>query len=382
MDTHTLSIVDSTLREGEQFAPATFRGEDRLRIAQALDRFGVETIETLSPLVSPRARRDLEALVALNLDARIAVHCRCLEEEIRTAADLGAQAIHVFLGTSQELRRSGPRHAPVELVKRLGNLVRDLHERDIETRFSCEDAFRTEREDLLSLMNTVQQLGFDRVGIADTVGVATPSEITDLVGLLRREFDLDIEFHGHNDSGCAIANAHAAFRAGATHIDTTILGIGERNGITSLSGLIARLYRNDREQLSRYRLDVLQELDELVAHLLGIDIPFNACITSPTAFTHKAGVHTHAVLRDPGSYESLDPRAFGRQREILIAHRLTGHHAIMQRARHLGLDLQGPALRQATHQIKALADQGPLSSGQVDALLMLHRPSNVREELA
>jgi homocitrate synthase len=157
--------------------------------------------------------------------------------------------------------------------------------------------------------------------------------------------------------------------AGATHIDTTVLGIGERNGIASLSGLIARLYLSNPGSVAHYNLHLLPQIDSLVADLLGIAIPFNSCITSDTAFTHKAGLHTNAVLRNPHSYEALDPQVFGRDRAVLLGHRLTGRNAIAHRARALGLHLSPDELQQVTQQIKGRADHEPMSDAEVDALL-------------
>src|SRR5207245_7635780 len=142
----------------------------------------------------------------------------------------------------------------------------------------------------------VDKMGVNRVGVADTVGIATPRQCYALAVELRHHVSCDIEFHGHNDAGCAIANSYSILECGATHIDTTVLGIGERNGITPLGGLIARLYMLDRERIIRkYRLDRLYDIDHMVAEMVGISVPFNNYITGPTAFTHKAGIHTKAV---------------------------------------------------------------------------------------
>jgi homocitrate synthase len=216
----------------------------------------------------------------------------------------------------------------------------------------------------------VDALGVQRVGIADTVGVATPREIEDLVREVRTNVTCDIEFHGHNDGGCAVANAFAAWEAGATHIDTTVLGIGERNGIASLSGIVARLYLSAPHVLECYQLALLSDLDALVAGYVGVEVPFNSCITGETAFTHKAGLHTNAVLRQPSTYEALDPMIFGRERSVLIGHHLTGRNAVAQRARELGLEIEHDALHAITREIKTRADVAPLSSEEVDALLV------------
>jgi homocitrate synthase len=201
----------------------------------------------------------------------------------------------------------------------------------VELRFSTEDSFRSSREDLFRVYEAVDSIGVDRVGIADTVGVATPRQVYELVKALREHVRADIEFHGHNDSGCAIANAFEALDAGATHVDTSVLGIGERNGITPLGGLIARLYATDPALVDKYDLPLLRQIDYTVARMVGVDIPFNNYITGITAFTHKAGIHAKAILNNPETYEILDPHAFGMTRYVSIAHRLTGWNAIKNR---------------------------------------------------
>ena len=239
-------------------------------------------------------------------------------------------------------------------------------------RFSLEDAFRTPTPDVLRVAQAVEDLGVDRVGVADTVGCATPDEVTERIALLRGAVACDIEFHGHNDGACAVANAWAAWRAGATHLDTTVLGIGERNGIASLGGLIARACQSAPETVERFELGGLAALDALVASAVGVEVPFSACITGPTAFAHKAGMHAKAVLADPSSYESLDPARFGLEREVLLGHTLVGRHGLAARAASLGLELVGAPLADATQRLKSLADGGQLTPECVDAVLRSH----------
>ena len=236
-------------------------------------------------------------------------------------------------------------------------------------RFSTEDSFRSNLDDILAIYEAVAELGVNRVGIADTVGVATPLQVYELVKRVRERVSCDIEFHGHNDAGCAIANAWCALEAGATHVDTSILGIGERNGIASLGGLVARLYAQDHGLVSKYNLPLIRDLDDMVAEMVGVDIPFNNYITGITAFTHKAGIHAKAVLNNPETYEILAPQDFGLTRYISIAHRLTGWNAIKDRAEQLGLQIPEHELKAATQHIKALADEKPIGLDDVDAVL-------------
>jgi homocitrate synthase len=149
-----------------------------------------------------------------------------------------------------------------------------------------------------------------------------------------------------------------------------VLGIGERNGITSLGGLIARLYTVDPALVSKYNLPLLQEIDHLVAEWIGVDVPFNNYVTGFCAFTHKAGIHAKAVLNDPATYEALRPEDFGLTRYIHIAHRLTGWNAVRHRAEQLGLQLDEGTLKEITAVIKHVSDERPLTLDDVDGLLL------------
>lgn len=368
------AIIESTLREGEQFANAFFNGSQKVEIARLLDDFGVEYLELTSPLASRGSRCDCERVAALGLRAKVLTHIRCQLDDAKVALETGVDGIDVVFGTSSYLRRFSHGKSIDEVIETAVEVVRYIRSHDIEVRFSTEDSFRSEPNDLLRAYRAVHAAGVNRVGVADTVGVATPLQVYDLVRRLRREVNCDIEFHGHNDTGCAVANAFCAFAAGATHVDTSVLGIGERNGITPLGGLVARLYAEDPVGVrERYNLPLLREVENLVASLVGIDVPFNNCITGYTAFTHKAGIHAKAILNHPSTYEILDPTDFGLERYVHVAHRLTGWNAIKSRAVQLRLDLTDPEIKEITARVKALADEKPLSLSDVDTLLRSHR---------
>ncbi|MCS6843531.1 MAG: homocitrate synthase [Caldilineales bacterium] len=373
MSLENYNIIESTLREGEQFVGAQFTREQKIRIAQALDGLGVEYLELTSPLASPGSLEDIKAIVGLGLHARILTHIRCHKEDAKVALDTGVDGIDVVIGTSSQLRQFSHGKSIDEIIDLAAEVLTFIRSQapGIELRFSTEDSFRSEEKDLLRVYLAVDRLGVvNRLGIADTVGIATPSQVLRLVSTLRRLTTADIEFHGHNDSGCAVANAFAALEGGATHVDTSVLGIGERNGITPLGAFIARMYTYDRETVKRkYRLDRLRRVELMVAEMVGVDIPFNNPITGFCAFTHKAGIHAKAILNKPETYEALDPTDFGLTRYISIAHRLTGWNAVKARAEQLGLSLTDEQIKSLTQHIKALADEKPLGLDDVDELL-------------
>lgn len=362
-------LVDTTLREGEQFASTRFSSAQRLAIADALDALGVEYLELTSPAASPQSARDLAAIARCGLRARVLTHTRCHLDDARLAVECGAQGVNLLFATSEPLRSASHGRSLDAILAEAAEVIGYLRRQHVEVRFSCEDTFRTDLPDLLRVYTAVDRMGVQRVGLADTVGIATPRQVYEIVRAVRAAVSCDIEFHGHNDSGCAIANTFCAFEAGATHLDVTVLGIGERNGIAALSGIIARLASLSPALVARYNLAMLPEIDQMVAEMLGIAIPFDACISSPTAFTHKAGLHTKAVLNDPRSYEALDPALFGRRRTVAVAHRLVGWHAVAERARELGITLSEAQARQAAARIKALGDDHDLDTTTVDEIL-------------
>ena len=373
-----IGIIDSTLREGEQFANAFFSTDNKIEIARLLDAFGVEYIELTSPCASPQSQADCTAIASLGLKSKILTHVRCKLEDARMAVDTGVDGVDVVIGTSSLLREFGHGKSVDQIVDTAREVVTWLCEQGVEVRFSTEDSLRSNLVDLLQVYRAVDELGVHRVGIADTVGIGSPEQIQSLVATVKSVVKADIEFHGHNDTGCAIANAYAAICGGARFIDTTVLGIGERNGITPLGGLISRLYALDRDLVSQYDLTLLYKLDHLVGELVGISVPFNNYITGYSAFMHKAGIHAKAVLNNPQTYEILKPEDFGLKRYVHVAHRLTGWNAIKDRAHQLNIELSDEQIKEITAVVKRLSDLRSLSLTDVDDLL--HAWANPAEQ--
>ncbi|KAG6064030.1 Saccharopine dehydrogenase [Claviceps aff. humidiphila group G2b] len=378
-NTANFKIIESTLREGEQFANAFFDTETKIKIATALSDFGVEYIELTSPVASQQSREDCEAICKLGLKSKILTHVRCTMEDARIACDTGVDGVDLVIGTSSFLREHSHGKDMVAIEKAAIEVINYVKSRGVEVRFSSEDSFRSDLVDLLQLYRAVDRVGVNRVGVADTVGCATPRQVYDLVRTLRGVVSCDIEVHLHNDTGCAIANSHAALEAGATHIDTSVLGIGERNGITSLGGLMARMMVGSREYvMSRYKLHKIKEIEDMVADAVQINIPFNNPITDMLtpldilgfcAFTHKAGIHAKAILANPSTYEILSPEDYGLNRYVHFASRLTGWNAIKSRVEQLGLVMSDAQVKEVTAKIKQMADIRPLAIDDTDSII-------------
>ncbi|KAG9229598.1 mitochondrial putative homocitrate synthase [Amylocarpus encephaloides] len=367
---NNFQIIESTLREGEQFANAFFDTEKKIEIAKALDDFGVDYIELTSPAASEQSRADCEAICKLGLKAKILTHIRCHMDDARIAVQTGVDGVDVVIGTSSYLMEHSHGKDMTYITNTAIEVINYVKSHNIEIRFSSEDSFRSNLVDLLSIYSTVDKIGVNRVGIADTVGCASPRQVYDLIRTLRGVVSCDIETHFHNDTGCAIANAYCALEAGATHIDTSVLGIGERNGITPLGGLMARMIVADREYvMGKYKLHKLKDIEDLVAQAVEVNIPFNNYITGFCAFTHKAGIHAKAILNNPSTYEIINPADFGMSRYVHFASRLTGWNAIKSRAAQLNIEMTDAQYKECTAKIKALADIRPIAVDDADSII-------------
>ncbi|KAI9714993.1 MAG: Saccharopine dehydrogenase [Chrysothrix sp. TS-e1954] len=375
-------IIESTLREGEQFANAFFDTETKIKIARALDDFGVEYIELTSPAASEQSRLDCEAICKLGLKAKILTHVRCHMDDAKLAVETGVDGVDVVIGTSSYLREHSHGKDMAYIQKTAIEVINFVKSKGKEIRFSSEDSFRSDLVDLLTIYSAVDKVGVDRVGIADTVGCASPRQVYDLVRTLRGVVRCDIETHFHNDTGCAIANAYVALEAGATHVDTSVLGIGERNGIPSLGGFLARMLATDRDYVKRkYKLHKLKEVEDLVADAVEINVPFNNPVTGFCAFTHKAGIHAKAILANPSTYEIINPADFGMSRYVHFASRLTGWNAIKSRCEQLGTPMTDAQYKECTAKIKALGDVRKLAIEDTDSIIRtFHENLSAQEE--
>ncbi len=372
-------IIDSTLREGEQFINSNFSSTEKKEIAYNLSDFGIEFLELTNPSASRQSYEDCKMISQLHLKSKILTHIRCTIEDAKKAVETGVDGVDVLFGTSSLLRKFSHGKDIDFIIKKATEVVKFLQKYKVQIRFSSEDSFRSELKDLLKIYKAVSSLGIDRVGIADTVGCATPYQVKYVIQEVRKVIPsyCEIEFHGHNDTGCAIANSYAAIKAGAKYVDVTVLGIGERNGITPLGGLLARMIVDNPEYIkTKYKLPHLKQIENYIAQVTSIGIPFNNYITGFCAFTHKAGIHTKAVLNNPKTYEILSPTDFGLERFISIAHKLTGRHAIQHRAAQLKLDLNEDEIKKLTTEIKDLAEiKKDFTLSDVDTLLINFKPN-------
>eukprot|EP00537_Pseudo-nitzschia_pungens_P011838 CAMPEP_0172395570 /NCGR_PEP_ID=MMETSP1061-20121228/20522_1 /TAXON_ID=37318 /ORGANISM="Pseudo-nitzschia pungens, Strain cf. pungens" /LENGTH=1138 /DNA_ID=CAMNT_0013127199 /DNA_START=89 /DNA_END=3505 /DNA_ORIENTATION=+ len=372
---HKWRILDSTLREGEQSMLCHFSHDDKIEIVKELSDFGVDIIEMTDPNSSPQSYQDLLEVLDLGLKAKICTSTLCKLDLVKKAAETGVDILVLFIGTSELMQTNSHGKNIDAIIATAKECVGWVKQNtDIEVWFASEDSWTTNFEDLVSVFKAGHEAGANVLCMSDTRGIATPKTVTELVTKLKARLppSAELDFHGHNDNGCAIANALCAIEAGCTVVETCVLGLGERLGIVPTCGFVACMYTQDRDAMKeRFNLKGCKALQQRVAKTAGVEIPFNNIVTGSTAFSHKAGVHVKAVLANPETYEGLNPHDFGIEREIMIAHNLCGWNGIKARSEQLGFSLTKEQCIEAKERIKEMtsASRSTLKATEADRVI-------------
>lgn len=311
-----ISVLDSTLREGEQHPGVSFTVKQRIQIAWMLDYFGVDQIE-ISPVISPDHEEATKTIIKAGLNADILAHCRALKSDIDIALRCDAKWMAMYLGISDLHLAAKLRITREQALERAVEAVDYMKAHGLKGRFTVEDASRADPEYLKQVCVAISDAGADRISVPDTVGIMRPRGMYNLVKMIRDVVDTPLDVHCHNDIGLALANALAGVDAGADQIHVTINGIGERTGIPSLAetALALTILYNSR---NNFRLDMLKDLSRLLDQYTNIHTPESKPLVGESAFKHKAGTHLAAVLRDPAAYEIIEPRIVGNRRKIVF----------------------------------------------------------------
>ncbi len=338
-----LEIIDCTLREGQQTSLLQdhykyfFTPSDKEEILRALIIYGIKFVELFAPTVSQHEGEDFarlmdvrDSLITQKGYTFLLAHVRCHPRDIESAINAGADGLDLYIGTSPESRAYNHGMDLKSIISQACLLIDDVRRNypHLVLRFSGEDAFRTCEDDLFAVYDEVAPL-VDRLGLPDTVGVATPLSVSKRVKALNLRYPgVELEGHFHDDRGLAMVNALEAVNAGVRYLNTTVLGIGERSGITSLTSLIFNLYL-DREydRLEGYHLRGSYPLNVLVADKMKKLVPSKEPV-SLTNRTHSAGVHQNAVLHDASAYEAHPLDQFGVSESEILLGPLSGWNAI------------------------------------------------------
>ena len=357
-------IFDTTLRDGEQSPGFTMSAPQKVTFAHALADLGVDVIEAGFPNSSPADFGAVRTIAHEVRTATIAGLARCHAGDIEACAqalrDAAHPRIHVFISTSplhREHKLGMTREQVIERAVMAVELAR-RHVDDVE--FSAEDAFRTEREFLIDVLDAAIAAGARTVNVPDTVGYATPEEIRDLFRLLRARVKgadgVVFSAHCHNDLGLAVANSLAAIEGGARQVECTINGIGERAGNAALEELVMAM----KVRGGWYGVDTgikttrLLETSRLLSRITGIQVQRNKAIVGLNAFAHESGIHQHGMLKHRDTYEIMRPQDVGWADSQLVLGRHSGRAAVAGRLRALGYVLDDAQLDRVIADAKAL----------------------------
>jgi 2-isopropylmalate synthase len=398
VDKDYVRIFDTTLRDGEQSPGATMTSAEKLEVARALARLGVDVMEAGFPAASPD---DLEAVRRIAIEVGhmdgpqgappiICGLARATKGDIDKAWEAVRHAarprIHTFLATSEIHMRHKLRMEPEAVVGKVAQMVAYARGLCDDVEFSPEDASRSDPEFLYRVLASAIQAGATTLNIPDTVGYATPVEFGGLIaGIIENVPGIEdtyLSVHCHDDLGLATANTLSAIRAGARQAEVTVNNIGERAGNTSLEEVVMALYTRGPYYNLRTGIDTTQlsRVSKLVSNYTGILVPPNKAIVGANAFAHEAGIHQDGMLKHHMTYEIMRPEMVGVSESRLVLGKHSGSHAFRVRLEELGYSLEEPELEQAFQRFKDLADKKKsITDADLEALITdeLHQPPEI-----
>src|ERR687888_1463600 len=344
--TNIVRIFDTTLRDGEQTPGVSINPEQKLQIAIELDQLGVDVIEAGFPIVSPGEMQAVRNIKKSGLSSEICGLARTLVTDIDSVIKCDVNYVHTFIATSDIHMRYKLKMSPEEVIEKAINAVE----------YSAEDATRSDIAFLTKVFAAVVEAGADRIDVPDTVGYATPEFISHLVQVIKKQIDIPISLHCHNDFGLAVANSIAGVNSGAVCAHVTINGLGERAGNASLEEFVMALQCLYKRKHS-IKTELLYETSKFISNTMGIIVQPNKAIIGENAFGHESGIHTHGIINNPLTYEPISPELVGRKR-WLQAGKHAGAHGIKAMLEDFGIIPTDTQLHDIVEKQKKLADKG------------------------
>ncbi|MCK8784975.1 homocitrate synthase [Roseomonas sp. NAR14] len=350
-----IGLNDSTLRDGEQAPGVAFTDAEKLRIARALDAAGIDEIEAGTPAMGDAEIEIIGEIGRVAERAAVIAWGRMREEDVAAALRTGLGRVSLSVPMSARQMRAKGYEGPKDVLARIARIVPLARDRGLVVAVGGEDSSRAEPDFVLRVLDAVAAAGGHRFRFADTLGVMEPFGVRDVFRRLRAASALELEFHGHDDLGLATANTLAALAGGATHASVCVLGLGERAGNAPLEEVAVALARTGRHR-TRADFGRLCELAAVVAAASGRVVPADKPIVGDAVFSHESGIHVSGLLRDPATYEALEPAQFGRTRRIVF-----GKHSGLAAVRHglqlLGLSADAAAAAAILAQVRCRAEQ-------------------------
>ncbi len=363
----SIKIFDTTLRDGEQSPGCSMNLKEKLQLAKQLEKLNVDIIEAGFAAASPGDLLAIKEVAGVIENTTVASLVRTHKDDIDKAWESvkGAVSprIHTFIATSPIHMEYKLKMSPEAVMDRAEEMVKHAKKYLSDIEFSAEDATRSDVDFLAKIFTRVINAGATTINIPDTVGYTTPEEYYDFLMKIRGKCPaldkVDISVHCHNDLGLGVANSLSAIRAGATQIECTINGIGERAGNASLEEIAMVL--NTRKDIYPYTVNIdttqIMRSSELLSSITGVKVQPNKAIVGANAFAHESGIHQHGMLSNKETYEIMTPESVGLSENKLVLGKHSGKHAFNDKLITMGYTLTKEELAEAFTRFKDVADK-------------------------
>ncbi|MFZ5642116.1 MAG: homocitrate synthase [Bacillota bacterium] len=317
MKDRKLMIVDTTLRDGEQTAGVVFANREKVRIAKFLDELGVHQIEAGIPTMGGDEKEAIKAICKAGLKASIMGWNRPVLKDIESSLECGVDAVAISISTSDIHIKYKLQQTKEWVIESMVKAVEYAKKEGMYVSANAEDASRSDIDFLIQYAKAVKEAGADRLRYCDTVGILDPFTTMEKIERIRKEVDIDIEMHTHNDFGMATANALAGVKAGANWIGVTVIGLGERAGNSALEEIVMSLKHLYDVDLG-FKTEMFREVAEYVSRASGRELPAWKAIVGSNMFAHESGIHADGTMKNPKTYEAFTPEEVGLERQIVI----------------------------------------------------------------